>query len=50
MIITNHLLIYNTIKKMEKKMPISDNQVILILLGAFITGILALRLGNELYQ
>lgn len=51
MIITNYLLIYHIIEKNgEKKMPISDNQVILILLGAFVTGILALRLGNELYQ
>nr|QXT44834.1 photosystem I M polypeptide [Nitellopsis obtusa] len=30
-------------------MPISDNQLVLILLGAFITGVLALRLGNALY-
>nr|YP_009668299.1 photosystem I protein M [Scapania ciliata]YP_009943639.1 photosystem I protein M [Scapania ampliata]YP_009943725.1 photosystem I protein M [Douinia plicata]YP_010033300.1 photosystem I protein M [Diplophyllum taxifolium]YP_010286689.1 photosystem I protein M [Scapania undulata]YP_010399887.1 photosystem I subunit M [Nowellia curvifolia]QWW93262.1 photosystem I protein M [Hattoria yakushimensis]QCW59075.1 photosystem I protein M [Scapania ciliata]QOD95525.1 photosystem I protein M [Scapan len=30
--------------------PISDNQIIVILLSAFVTGILALRLGKELYQ
>nr|YP_009667885.1 photosystem I protein M [Radula japonica]QCW58661.1 photosystem I protein M [Radula japonica] len=29
---------------------ISDNQVILILLSIFVTGILALRLGKELYE
>nr|YP_010704946.1 photosystem I protein M [Porella grandiloba]YP_010945512.1 photosystem I protein M [Porella gracillima]WCQ78482.1 photosystem I protein M [Porella grandiloba]WGG27162.1 photosystem I protein M [Porella gracillima] len=29
---------------------ISDNQIILILLSVFVTGILALRLGKELYQ
>nr|YP_009667801.1 photosystem I protein M [Porella perrottetiana]QCW58577.1 photosystem I protein M [Porella perrottetiana] len=29
---------------------ISDNQIILILLSIFVTGILALRLGKELYQ
>lgn len=30
--------------------PISDNQIIVILLSVFVTGILALRLGKELYQ
>jgi len=30
--------------------PISDNQIIVILLSAFVTGILALRLSKELYQ
>lgn len=30
--------------------PISDGQIIAILLGAFVTSILALRLGRELYQ
>nr|QWW92181.1 photosystem I protein M [Acrolejeunea sandvicensis]QWW92263.1 photosystem I protein M [Rhaphidolejeunea foliicola] len=29
---------------------ISDNQIIVILLSAFVTGILALRLGKALYQ
>jgi photosystem I reaction center subunit XII len=29
---------------------ISDNQIIVALVSAFITGILALRLGKELYQ
>nr|YP_004376500.1 photosystem I protein M [Ptilidium ciliare var. pulcherrimum]ADK89594.1 photosystem I protein M [Ptilidium ciliare var. pulcherrimum] len=30
--------------------PISDNQIIVILLSALVTGILALRLSKELYQ
>jgi photosystem I reaction center subunit XII len=30
--------------------PISDNQIIVILLSVFVTGISALRLGKELYQ
>nr|YP_010881331.1 photosystem I protein M [Moerckia flotoviana]WIA67283.1 photosystem I protein M [Moerckia flotoviana] len=29
---------------------ISDNQIIAILLSVFVAGILALRLGKELYQ
>nr|YP_009667559.1 photosystem I protein M [Cheilolejeunea xanthocarpa]YP_009667641.1 photosystem I protein M [Cololejeunea lanciloba]QWW92017.1 photosystem I protein M [Lejeunea sp. 17-8794]QWW92346.1 photosystem I protein M [Ptychanthus striatus]QWW92425.1 photosystem I protein M [Lopholejeunea zollingeri]QCW58335.1 photosystem I protein M [Cheilolejeunea xanthocarpa]QCW58417.1 photosystem I protein M [Cololejeunea lanciloba] len=29
---------------------ISDNQIIVILLSVFVTGILALRLGKALYQ
>jgi photosystem I reaction center subunit XII len=29
---------------------ISDGQIIIVLVSAFITGILALRLGKELYQ
>nr|YP_010881249.1 photosystem I protein M [Fossombronia foveolata]WIA67202.1 photosystem I protein M [Fossombronia foveolata] len=31
-------------------LSISDNQIIVILLAALVTGILALRLGKELYQ
>lgn len=29
---------------------ISDNQIIVALISAFVTGILALRLGKELYK
>nr|YP_010933184.1 M polypeptide of photosystem I [Nitella hyalina]WKT08498.1 M polypeptide of photosystem I [Nitella hyalina] len=31
-------------------MPISDNLILLALISAFVTGILALRLGKKLYE
>lgn len=38
-------------KKIVKKMTIiSDSQIVVALLSAFVTGILALRLGRELYR
>jgi len=38
-------------KKIVKKMTIiSDSQIVVALLSAFVAGILALRLGRELYR
>jgi len=34
----------------ETMVAISDNQIIVILSSVFITGVLALKLGKELYQ